>query len=52
MRVSDALGKLIEIKANVAANSTMRFGSNYVPGIYYLRVMQGDKIVTVKLVKQ
>ncbi|WP_018612528.1 T9SS type A sorting domain-containing protein [Segetibacter koreensis] len=31
MRVSDALGKLIEIKANVAANT----------GIYYLQVMQG-----------
>ncbi len=47
----DLLGRIIESKANVAANGTLRIGSNYRPGIYLAEVLQGKQKVIVKLVK-
>lgn len=51
VRILDVAGKVIEIRKGIAANSTLRLGNHYRPGIYYGEVMQGDKRVIVKLVK-
>jgi uncharacterized delta-60 repeat protein len=50
--ITDAAGRLIEMKANVNANSSLLLGQNYPPGIYFAQIVQGDKKEVVKLVKQ
>jgi hypothetical protein len=52
MRVVDAVGRMVEGKFGLAATSTLRIGHTYRPGVYYAQVMQGSKIITVKLIKQ
>jgi hypothetical protein len=52
IRISDASGKLIETKANVAVNSTLQLGNNYHPGVYYVVIVQGREKAVVKLIKQ
>jgi hypothetical protein len=47
----DALGRTVEWKRNVAANSTLTIGNGYRAGVYYAEVMQGSKKITVKLMK-
>jgi uncharacterized delta-60 repeat protein len=50
--ISDASGRLIETKANVAVNSTLQLGNNYNPGIYYVVILLGREKAVVKLLKQ
>jgi uncharacterized delta-60 repeat protein len=51
IRISDASGKLIETKANVAVNSTLQLGNNYHPGAYYVVIVQGSEKAVIKLIK-
>lgn len=51
IRVTDVLGRVIDIKQNVPANGTLHLGRHYRPGIYYVELIQGAKKVTTKLIK-
>jgi hypothetical protein len=52
IRVSDALGRLIEIKTGVAANGKLIFGHSYQPGVYFLEILQGTKKINLLLNKR
>jgi hypothetical protein len=52
LRMVDAVGRVVEGKGGIAANSSLRIGHSYRPGVYYAQVMQGSKMVTLKLIKQ
>jgi hypothetical protein len=52
LRMVDAVGRVVEGKGGIAANSSLRIGHSYRPGVYFAQVMQGGKMVTLKLVKQ
>lgn len=52
IRIFDVLGRLMEVKHNIATNTTTPFGHNYRPGIYYVEVSQGKEKVTIKAIKQ
>jgi len=51
IKVHDIMGKQIQIM-NGAANKTYQFGSNYINGIYFVEVRQGNKTSILKLIKQ
>lgn len=52
VRVLDVLGRVVETRSNITANSTLFFGSDYRPGIYFVEVVQGAEKRMLKLVKQ
>jgi hypothetical protein len=52
LRMVDAVGRVVEGKGGIAANSTVLVGQQYRPGVYFAQVMQGGKMVTLKLIKQ
>ena len=52
LRIVDAVGRIVEGKNGIAANSTQRIGQSYIPGVYYVQVLQDGKVVTLKLIKQ
>jgi hypothetical protein len=49
--VFDILGRIVEEKKGFLANNSFNIGSNYKPGIYMMKVMQGKEIKTLKLIK-
>ncbi len=51
LRVFNVLGKVVEVRNHVAANSTLQLGQNYRPGMYYAEVVQGKERVILKLIK-
>jgi uncharacterized lipoprotein YddW (UPF0748 family) len=52
LRVTDAVGRVIEARSGIAANVSLRIGSNYRPGTYYVELMQGKAKRTLTLVKR
>lgn len=52
IKITDAIGRVIEIKQNLPARARLLMGENYQPGIYYLEVAQGNERKTVKLLKR
>ncbi|MGN6248634.1 MAG: T9SS type A sorting domain-containing protein [Ginsengibacter sp.] len=52
MVVTDITGRVIEQRTNIAANSTIQFGSSYRPGTYIVQFLQGTDKVTLKLIKE
>jgi hypothetical protein len=52
LRMVDAVGRVVEDRGGIAANSSLHIGHSYRPGVYYAQVIQGGKMVTVKLIKQ
>ena len=52
LKVTDAAGRIIERRAGIAPNSSLRIGATYRPGTYYVEVTQGEAKQTLKLVKQ
>ncbi len=50
--VTDITGRVIEQRTNIAANSTIQFGSSYHPGTYIAQFMQGNDKVTIRLIKE
>jgi hypothetical protein len=52
LRMVDNLGRIMDEKNGLSANSTLRVGHSYRPGVYFVQVMQGGKAVTLKLIKQ
>lgn len=51
LRVTDLIGRTIEVKQNVAPNSTIHLGSKYFPGTYVVELTQGNEKRVVKLFK-
>lgn len=51
IRVLNNSGQLVESRTNIAPNSTLRIGSNYPAGIYYVEIVQGTKRQILKLIK-
>jgi hypothetical protein len=51
MRVSDASGRMVDLKPGITPNSTVTIGANYKSGMYYLEVIQGNTRKMVKLMK-
>jgi hypothetical protein len=49
--VTNNTGKLIESRNGLPATGLFFLGSNYIPGIYYLEVKQGNSRETIKLIK-
>ena len=52
LKVVNVVGILVEGKSGLAANSTLRVGDNYRPGVYFAQIRQGNKTTTIKLIKQ
>ncbi len=52
LRITDNLNRKVETKKAVSPNGTIRIGATYRPGIYYIEVIQGNKRVILKLLKQ
>jgi uncharacterized lipoprotein YddW (UPF0748 family) len=50
--VTNADGKVVEVKHGIASNGLLRIGQTYRPGTYFLEVRQGKEKQTLKLVKQ
>jgi hypothetical protein len=51
LRVVDAVGRVVEVKRRVGANSTVAVGHQYRPGTYFAQVVQNGKKASLKLVK-
>ncbi|MEO5582590.1 MAG: T9SS type A sorting domain-containing protein, partial [Saprospiraceae bacterium] len=52
VRVTDMVGRIVEMRSNVSANNSLRIGENYRTGIYLIEVIQGQERKSFKLIKQ
>jgi 5-methylthioadenosine/S-adenosylhomocysteine deaminase len=52
MRITDILGRNVEMQKKIASNTTFRIGNNLQPGVYFVEVMQGIERQLLKLIKQ
>jgi hypothetical protein len=52
IRVMDVLGRVVEVRTNIAASSNIRFGNDLSAGIYFAEIIQGRNRKVIKLVKQ
>ncbi|TMI67933.1 MAG: T9SS type A sorting domain-containing protein [Bacteroidetes bacterium] len=52
LRIFDMAGRTIQTFTNLSPGQTLKVGSNYKIGVYFIDMMQGDKHKQVKLVKQ
>jgi hypothetical protein len=52
IKVTDAMGRLVERRTSLAANGTLYLGDRYRPGIYFVEVIQGKQRQVLKLVRQ
>jgi hypothetical protein len=51
LRIVDVLGRIVEAKQGITANTTLTIGHNYRPGVYYIQVLQSNQKATLKIVK-
>ncbi len=51
LRVTDALGRLVDARSKLAANTTLQIGHNYRAGSYFAEVIQGPQHRVVQLIK-
>ncbi|MCS3797914.1 family 10 glycosylhydrolase [Niastella sp. OAS944] len=49
--VTNNAGKLVESRNGLPATGLFFLGNNYIPGIYYLEIKQGNSRETIKLIK-
>jgi hypothetical protein len=49
--IYDATGRLMEKKTGIAANGSFQLGSHYPTGIYITEILQGEKKLTLRLIK-
>jgi len=50
MQISDVTGRIMESRT-IAPGETITFGDTYLPGSYYIRVIQGTEQKQLKLIK-
>ena len=51
LKVYDLQGRIVETKASLQANQTLRLGTSYRAGVYLVQVQQGTQMKTMKLIK-
>jgi hypothetical protein len=51
VRVTDVVGRTMERRENLQPNTILTIGHNYLPGIYFVQVIQGTSRKQIKLVK-
>jgi len=51
MQVFDQNGRTMDTRRNIVPGSVINFGDKYIPGAYYVRIMQGTEHKEVKLIK-
>ncbi len=51
IKIVDAVGRVVVLKQNLPANTTVALGHHLKPGIYYAEAVQGNNRKTLKLVK-
>lgn len=52
MTVTDVLGRSVEHRTNLQANTILQLGHQWKPGIYILQLQQGKDYKTIKLIKE
>jgi hypothetical protein len=52
IRITDVLGRLVEVHKGLSAKGTFTLGASYRPGLYLAEVLQGKEKVVLKLIKQ
>jgi len=52
MRVLSINGMEVELIRNITAGQAIQIGNTYFPGMYIIEVIQGEKKITTKLIKQ
>ena len=50
--VTDVIGRIVEQKPDVPANSTLQLGNKYHPGVYIAEILQGKNKVVLRLIKE
>jgi hypothetical protein len=50
--LTDAMGRVVEKRTQVAANGTVQIGEKLLAGIYFLEVVQGSQTKRLKLIRQ
>ncbi len=51
IRVTDAIGRIVDAKSGIAGNSTVQIGHNYRQGNYFAEIIQGRQRKTIQLIK-
>lgn len=51
LRVTDASGRVVDARSKLVSNSTIQIGHNYVQGIYFAEMIQGNRHTVVQLIK-
>lgn len=51
IRITDVVGRTVEVKTNLSSNKNLILGDAYQPGIYFAEVIQGSVHKQIKLVK-
>ncbi len=52
VHILDAIGRIVETRNNIAANSSLRIGNSYRPGAYFIEITQGKEKIVLKMIKQ
>jgi hypothetical protein len=52
LRVIDVSGKLVDLKGELMKGKVYIIGENYMPGVYFIEVIQGTNRKVIKLIKQ
>lgn len=51
LRISDASGRIVDMRPGLATNRTIQIGHNYYDGIYFAEMIQGKHHKTIQLIK-
>ncbi|MGZ4097117.1 MAG: T9SS type A sorting domain-containing protein, partial [Bacteroidia bacterium] len=51
LQVFNQNGQTMDTRRNIIPGSAIRFGDKYIPGAYYVRIMQGKEHKEIKLIK-
>jgi len=52
LKMLDITGRILDVKTGLSPNGTVQVAGTYRPGIYFAELIQGDKKVRLKLLKQ
>ena len=51
VRVRDIFGRVMQANEKIAANSSLKYGHNWVGGTYFVEVVQGTERIILKVIK-
>jgi hypothetical protein len=52
LKITDITGRIVEIRKNLPAASSLQTGNNFSKGIYFAEIVQDNKRQIIKLIKQ